>query len=643
MGEFQKKMTSSSVLASFATLKSLSDDKKYKSPYQILREFIRYIVSENSLYTFSAIEMKHRLYEQFCFTIPEAVIRTALKGMDGVSLESGIYHVSMGEMGKTSLFSEKKKEADTYETSIIRLLSDYIASRNENIVVNEELLTQELTSFLVEDFSAHSSHYTDYIGEFVLKYEHDDKIQAGLNQIREGSILYMGLSHSIGEIGSITKTLTLYLGTEVLFSLVGYNGEIFQQFANDFYEQVRMANSGKTKKIVLHYFADIRKEIDDFFATAGEIVEGKRSYLLDKPAMKAITDGCSTSSDVDVKKSDFYYRLQYSYGITEDPNDGYYDEQYFSSNLESFDYEDEADKNKKKELALKLISHINKLRHGSRSHSDVDSEYLIVTNTKVTLLIAKEQVDNIKASEGLDDLCNFAVSLDRITSLLWYKLGNGFAKKKFPSSVNAALRARVVLSSSIAKNADREFSKIKAQFKDGLITEDQVAARIITLRKKPNLPEDLQSDDITEVMDFSSDYLSRYEEQYKSSQTSIKEKDEVIKTLKDDAEKERLQKDATIASQQAENLELREQIQEYQQKEAAEQRKKERRKNRFKFIWSIVWKLLVIACLTAMVMFLQKKYNFTIPPLAYTIVDVLALVVAFQNDVREAWRKYLKK
>ena len=32
-----------SVLASYATLKSLSDDKKYQGPYQMLREFIRYI------------------------------------------------------------------------------------------------------------------------------------------------------------------------------------------------------------------------------------------------------------------------------------------------------------------------------------------------------------------------------------------------------------------------------------------------------------------------------------------------------------------------------------------------------------------------------------------------------------------------
>lgn len=137
--------------------------------------------------------------------------------------------------------------------------------------------------------SLHSTKYSELIGEFVLKNEQNKEIQDGLNRIREGSILYIGLSHSIGEAGSITKPLTLYLGIEVLFSLVGYNGEIFQQFADDFIAQVRKENPGKAKKITLHYFSEIKKEIDEFFGTASEIVEGKRhsvSFLILYPPPK---------------------------------------------------------------------------------------------------------------------------------------------------------------------------------------------------------------------------------------------------------------------------------------------------------------------------------------------------------------------
>lgn len=49
---------STSLLASFATIKGLSDDNKYQSPYQILAELIRHIIVNESLYAFSAAEMK---------------------------------------------------------------------------------------------------------------------------------------------------------------------------------------------------------------------------------------------------------------------------------------------------------------------------------------------------------------------------------------------------------------------------------------------------------------------------------------------------------------------------------------------------------------------------------------------------------
>lgn len=74
-----QRKNSTSVLASFATLKSLSDERKYQSPYQILREFIQYIITTDSLHSFSAIDMKNRLNEHFGFSIPEAVVKTSIK------------------------------------------------------------------------------------------------------------------------------------------------------------------------------------------------------------------------------------------------------------------------------------------------------------------------------------------------------------------------------------------------------------------------------------------------------------------------------------------------------------------------------------------------------------------------------------
>ena len=634
-------LKTASILASFATLKSLSDEKKFKNSYQLLREFIIYVIIKDSIYSFSAVEMKNKLKEHFCFFIPEAVIKTSLKNMSGLSLEKGIYYVSMGKINSESLFEVKKKEADEYNSCIIKYLSDYIASRTNYAIIDEEVLTKELINFLIDDTSFASSKYTDFISEFVLKNEHDKDIQEGLNRIREGSILYMGLSCNIREIGSITKPLILYLGTEILFSLIGYNGEIYQQFANDFYEQVRIANSGDQKKIFLRYFSDIKREIDDFFKTAEEIVEGKKRHLLDKTAMKAIINGCKTSADVEVKKSDFYYKLQYSYGITEDPTDNYYDEKYFLSNLESSECDEDDDKNEKKEIALKLISNINKLRNGNYYYNDIDSEYLIVTNTKITLLISKEQSDLIKKQEELDNISNFAVSLDRITSLLWYKLESGFSKKAFPSSVNAILKARVVLSSSIAKKAEKAFSEVKKQYENGDLSKDQVAARIITLRNKPNFPEDLKGDNIDEIMDFSPEYLSRYEEKLKNTKSTLREKEEFIATLEAVTKKAIFEKDATIASQKDiikgkddENAKLLSKVREYERQEAEKISKKEKQKNMLKYIGKILLKILLIFILVEVSIFVENIYQSKIPEHLSSAVGLISAYGLFNGDLK---------
>ena len=630
-----------SILASFATLKSLSDEKKFKNSYQLLREFIIYIITIESLYSFSAVEMKNKLKDHFGFLIPEAVIKTSLKTMDALSLEKGIYYVTMAKINSGLLFKVKKKEADEYNSCIIKYLYDYVLSRTNYASIDEETLTKDLINFLIDDTSSVSSKYTDLIGEFVLKNEHDKDIQDGLNRIREGSILYMGLSCNIREIGSITKPLTLYLGTEILFSLIGYNGEIYQQFANDFYEQIRVANSGAQKKIMLRYFSDIKREIDDFFKTAEEIVDGKRKYLLDKTAMKAIINGCKTSADVEVKKSDFYYNLQYSYGIIEDPHDDYYEENYFSSNLETSEYDEEDDKNEKKGIALKFISNINKLRNGKYYCNDIDSEYLIVTNTKITLLISKEQSDLIKKQEGLDNISNFAVSLDRITSLLWYKLESGFSKKEFPSSVNAILKARVVLSSSIAKKAEKAFSDVKKQYENGDLSKEQVAARIITLRNKPNFPEDLKADNIDEIMDFSPEYLSRYEEQIKNTKSTLKEREEFIVALEVDTKKALSEKEATIASQKDiikekdnENAKLLSKVKEYERQEAEKINKKEKRKNMIKYTGKFLFKILLIIVLVVISIFIENVYQSKITEHLSSAVGLISASGLFYGDLK---------
>ena len=199
-------------------------------------------------------------------------------------------------------------------------------------------MTQDLIAFLVDDQKKSSGQYTDLISEFVLKNENNNNVQRTLETIREGSILYIGLNYNINETGNLTKKLTLFLGTEVLFSLAGFNGEVYKQLAEDLFAQIKSANLNGTK-IFLRYFSDVRKEMDSFFNGAKMIIE-KNMVSFDTVAMKAILNSCEAPSDVDVKKADFYYKLQYHYGIIEDEKDDYYSKENDVYNLESMEYTD---------------------------------------------------------------------------------------------------------------------------------------------------------------------------------------------------------------------------------------------------------------------------------------------------------------
>ena len=53
------------ILASYVTYKELSSHGNYKSPYQILAEFIKYIIYEKKLYAFSIGEIKSRVENEF--------------------------------------------------------------------------------------------------------------------------------------------------------------------------------------------------------------------------------------------------------------------------------------------------------------------------------------------------------------------------------------------------------------------------------------------------------------------------------------------------------------------------------------------------------------------------------------------------
>ena len=614
------------IVASFSTIKSMIDAKEYKSPYMILAEFIQYIIVEKKLYSFTSSDIKKLLVELFGFELPEAVIKSSIKKIEFIERDSGVYKTDTSKIMIDDNFKKIKNNSENEFVEIFEQLKLYIEERNSNKKIEIDLLTNECISFLIDDNNGSNvGKYIGLISEFILKNEENSNVQKTLTAIREGSIIYIGLNYNINDVGNVNKPLTLYLATEVLFNLYGLNGEIHKQLAQDFFSQVRDINI-KSNQIKLRYFLDVKKEIEDFFSTAILIIDGKRNLNTEAVAMRNILNGCDTASDINVKKADFFTKLKSGYGILLDEKTDYYEKSEYQYNLEEVS-------DPSQEINMKLISNINKLRKGQIFENNLDAQYLIVTNSSNMIKASKQQVDSLKIDSKRDYICDFALSVDKITNILWYQLGKLFGKNEFPKNVNTALKARTLLSSHIAQNVCKLYSETNKKYSDGEISSEQLIARIAAIHKKPLLPEDLNADTIEDIMDFSPENIMKYEEEVAKNKEELQQYKEKLKKI------EEINKIKEI-----ERNEVESELERYKDKERRNNEKKIFRKKCILYIIKIIFILIIISAIVygCSRYFKQDILN-TISAIITIFFSIPTCWYIFKKDFKNSFDKKIKK
>ena len=508
---------------------------------------------------------------------------------------------------------------------IFEQLKLYIEERNTDKKIEIDLLTSEFISFLIDDNNGSNvGKYIGLISEFILKNEKNSNVQKTLTAIREGSIIYIGLNYNINDVGNVNKPLTLYLATEVLFNLYGLNGEIHKQLAQDFFSQVRDINI-KSNQIKLRYFLDVKKEIEDFFSTAILIIDGKRNLNTEAVAMRNILNGCDTASDINVKKADFFTKLKSGYGILLDEKTDYYEKSEYQYNLEEIS-------DPSQEINMKLISNINKLRKGKIFENNLDAEYLIVTNSSNMIKVSKQQVDSLKIDSKSDYICDFALSVDKITNILWYQLGKLFGKNEFPKNVNTALKARTLLSSHIAQNVCKLYSETNKKYSDGEISSEQLIARIAAIHKKPLLPEDLNAETIEDIMDFSPENIMKYEEEVAKNKEELEQYKEKLKKI------EEINKIKEIERNKVES-----ELEHYKDKERRNSEKKIFRKKCILYIIKIIFILIIISAIVygCSRYFKQDILN-TISAIITILFSIPTCWYIFKKDFKNSFDKKIK-
>ncbi|WP_320915522.1 hypothetical protein [Enterocloster bolteae] len=644
------------ILASYVTYKELYRNGNYRSSYQVLAEFIKYIISVNKLYAFSIGELKTSIENEFGFHLPDAVLKSALKKIDFIIRGvEGNYSVIVDSINVDGVLEQYKDLAENEGSQILEQLVSYVQNEQGCKLDNREKrdLNRAFVTYLIDE--SNGNRYQEMISSFILKNADNPDMTAYLNSVREGGILYTGLNYNIVDLGSLKNNLTLYLDMEVLFDIYGYNGEIFQQLALDLINLVRDANK-KTKKVHLRYFEETKRDIDLFFLRAEEIVKGT-ILLKDNVAMKAITNGCKDLTDVSDRQADFYHKLQYTYGVLEDEKKSYYGESDYIANLEGI-FSEEEKKNPDVETAVRLISHINKLRDNKNYYEYTDAGYIFITETWKTQECSKKIIEKIGSEISSDKrIVGYAISMSMMTNILWYKLNKGFGGNTFPENVNSILKAKIVLSNFITQNVSKTFYKFKEDYKNGRLDERQLAARLLALREKAMKPEEISLDNLEDNLNFDPKYLGRFEEECELHKAKIKQSELVledyvseIEKLKDTIESQTSSEEKQKAESAAALTEKDEIIQSQSIELERYRTEKARKKNREIFIKKIFifsWRIFIRIIVLAVIGFASYKVaKFVKADAANTvaiIVTVLGIFVGVIDVVRNVYKDIFVK
>lgn len=539
--------------------------------------------------------------------------------------------------------------AETAEISVSEQLISFIEETKDYKLNNREKkeLIRAFVSYLIDE--SNGNKYQEEISSFIIKKSDDKKITEYLNSVREGVILYTGLNYNIDEIGSLKRDLTLYLDMEVLFDIYGYNGEVFQRLALDLFKLARDANS-KEKRVRFRYFEETKAEIDLFFAKAEEIVKGK-VLLKDNVAMKAITNGCQDVSDISDRKADFYTKLQYSYGIIQDERASYYYKSDTDANLE-WTFSEEEKKDLEVQFAVKMISHINKLRNNKPFYEYTESGAIFITETRKVQEYSRKMVDLISNEISSEKkMVGYAISMGMITNILWYKLSKGFGNNDFPQNINSVLKAKIVLSNLISQNVSKKFDECKQAYQKGELDEQQLAARLLALREKAVKPEDITTDNLEDSLNFDSKHIERFEAERELHKTQIKQNKELLEdyqaeieqlkrtiqieeALKKQQETESAatmeEKDATI---QAQNEEL----QKYRDKDLKKENRKKFIKKVGVFLKKICLRLLILLIIVLITYRVTKYVKADAANTVSIVVTVVGIVISCVDIVKNVF------
>jgi len=645
-----EKNANNTLLASLAVFRELYNSKK--DVYGVIASFLKDLIKNQNLYSFNLNEIHDKFNTAYEFDIPRAVIKTSLGRLEYLEHTKTDYVVKDITKVTDTDFDEKQSHISSNNERILDKLYSFVEAEKSIILSeqNKKVIQNNFCNFLIDE--SNGSEYLEYIASFIIENEDNEDFRNQLNLIREGVILYSGIkfNHNINDVGSWRTDLTIYLETEILFNIAGYNGELHKILVLDLLNLFREVNQkAKQKLIKLKYFRESRDEIEDFFTKARYLLEGNEMPNPDVTAMVEILNGCSSASDILDKKSDFYTLLK-SKGILEDDYDKYFEPYNHQFNIINSEIIENVSKEIDKDATnyLRLLNFISIHRKEANSNNFDNIGTILLSGNAITLKVSWN--DLLKDTGNVP----LATHLSFLTNKFWFKLNKGFGKNSLPKSFDVITKAQISLSKLLNDSVGEKYSELQDKFKKGELSEEQAKARVVNLRNQVRNPEEIKEDTVKDVLSvITEDSLGKFveeqehfkikaEKQVKENielKESITQKDAVIENK---IEQQRLLNDSLLNTKKElldEKMKLKETLE--GQKKPLDKIAKRRYRNFKIYIASfiILYYLVLVVSIFYFGWDKMEKYTFIIG-LIPVVVSVLYLLF-FEKNINPT--KFLNK
>lgn len=472
-----------------------------QSIYAIIAEFAKIIIISQKLTSFELNEMCNLLKNEFGLWIVPAVLKTALKKLDFLKREKNVYTLDrLLSSDNVKEIEEQIEQSKYIVSSIIDEYINYKKEKNNVGCIDEPSTKEEFCKFII-DGNAIEDVDTGIISAFIVERKDRADFEQACKYIREGLIIYNGLSYNAdGELlEKIDTPLTVYLETEMLFHATGLNGTLFKSLFSDFYQVVSEINMATNKQygknmISLAYFPETKKEVDNYFGQAENIIENNRQIDRSKPAMDIILKGCNSVADVKQKEIEFWRDIdgmgikidEMSFDLSKD----YYAKYNLSVDEDFVDSKTEDDKKKAYDIG-QMMSKVNYLRRSTNTNIFRLVKAIILTGSRKTLCLSDKNTQQQNVP--------FATTLSYLTNRFWYSLHKGIFKDgTIVPGTNVFTMAKIAFSQRVNEGLLSEYKKVKQQFDNGTITQEQANALIAGLKVDFLKPESVTKELVDE-------------------------------------------------------------------------------------------------------------------------------------------------